>query len=362
LAETPGFDADESVVRLKDIAERAGVSVMTVSKVLRDAPDISVATKARVRALAQQMGYVPDSLAQGLRTRTTKLFGLVVSAMTDPIFARVVMAIEERAHELGYEVILGHTLNLPEREDAAIRRLISRRIDGLFISPVYRLGPEAPVYQELQRCGIPTIVLGHSAPFCSQFVNVQTDDLQAGYSAAQHLLELGHKRIAFFAGPQVSPWAQERLDGFRRALREANIELDDKLVFNAGSTIEEGEKAALQMLNEGTDATVLQAVNDLVAIGAANIFLNQGIKIPGELSVVGFGNVLISEYFRVPLTTIRQPKFRLGVAAMNSMLKLMHGERPESRRLSAEIVIRASTAAPSTARRVNKNPTETKIL
>jgi len=93
--------------------------------------------------------------------------------------------------------------------------------------------------------------------------------------------------------------------------------------------------------------------------------LNQGIKIPGELSVVGFGNVLISEYFRVPLTTIRQPKFRLGVAAMNSMLKLMHGERPESRRLSAEIVIRASTAAPSTARRVNKNPvekTETKTL
>ena len=346
------------MVRLKDIAARAGVSVMTVSKVLRDAPDISAATKARVRALAQQMGYVPDSLAQGLRTRTTKLFGLVISAMTNPIFARVVMAIEERAHELGYEVILSHTLNIPEREDAAVRRLISRRVDGLFISPVYRLGSEAPIYQELQRCGIPTIILGHSAPFCSQFVNVETDDLQASYAAAQHLLQLGHKRIAFFAGPQVSPWAQERFEGYRRALREADLEVDDKLVFNAGSTIEEGEKAALQLLNERTRATAVQAVNDLVAIGAASILLDQGIKIPEDLSIIGFGNVLMSQYFRVPLTTVRQPKFRLGVAAANSMLKLLRGERPESKRLPAEIVVRASTAAPSTARRAPKNPVE----
>jgi len=346
------------MVRLKDIAERAGVSVMTVSKVMRDAPDISAATKTRVRALAQQMGYVPDSQAQGLRTRTTKLFGLVISAMTNPIFARVVMAIEERAHELGYEVILSHTLNIPEREDTAIRRLISRRVDGLFVSPVYRLGPSANIYQELQRCGTPTVVLGHPAPFCSQFVSVETDDLQASSVATEHLISLGHKRIAFLAGPQVSPSAQERFEGYRRALREAEIEVDDKLIFNAGSTIEEGEKAALQMLNESPDVTAVQAVNDLVAIGAATIFLNQGIRIPEELSIVGFGNVLISEYFRVPLTTIRQPKYRMGVAAMNSMLKLLRGERPESQRLPAEIIVRASTVVPSADRRARPKPVE----
>ena len=346
------------MVRLKDIAERAGVSVMTVSKVLRDAPDISAATKARIRVLAQQMGYVPDSLAQGLRTRTTKLFGLIISAMTNPIFARVVMAIEERAHELGYEVVLSHTLNLPEREDIAIRRLISRRVDGLFVSPVYRLAPEAPIYQELQRCAIPTVILGHSAPFCSQFINVDTDDLQAAQTATRHLLELGHRRIAYFAGPQAAPWAQDRFEGYRRAVRDAGADVDDKLVFNAGATIEEGEKAALQMLNEGTHATAVFAVNDLVAIGAATLFLNQGIQIPDDLSIVGFGNVLIAEYFRVPLTTIRQPKFRLGVAAMNSMLKLMRGEHPESKRLPAEIIVRASTAAPSTSHRAHKHPVE----
>jgi DNA-binding LacI/PurR family transcriptional regulator len=346
------------MVRLKDIAEKAGVSVMTVSKVMRDAPDISAATKARVRALAQQMGYLPNSQAQGLRTRTTKLFGLIISAITNPIFARVVMAIEERAHELGYEIILSHTLNIPEREDAAIRRLISRRVDGLFVSPVYRLGPTAPIYQELHRCGIPTVVLGHQAPFCSQFVNIEADDIQASVVATQHLLELGHNRIAFLAGPSVSPWAQERFEGHRRALREANLEVDDSLVFTAGSTIEEGEKAALQMLNEAADASAVLAVNDLVAIGAATIFLNQGIRIPADLSIVGFGNVLMSEYFRVPLTTIRQPKYRMGVAAMNSMLRLLRGERPEPTRLTAEIVIRASTAAPSTSHLAPRNPVE----
>jgi len=331
---------------------------MTVSKVMRDAADISAATKERVRSLARQMGYVPDSSAQGLRTRSTKLFGLLVSSMTNPIFSRIVMAIEERAHELGFEVILSHTLNIPEREEIAIRRLIARRVSGLFVSPVYRLETEAPVYQELQRSGIPAIILGHVAPFCSPFANVETDDVQASYLAARHLLQLGHRRIAFFAGPQASPWAQERFDGYRRALRETDVAVDDKLVFAAGSTIEEGMKAALQMLNEAVDATAVQAVNDLVAIGAATVFFNQGIRIPEDLSLVGFGNILTSEHFRVPLTTVRQPKFRLGVAAMNSMLKLMRGERPEPKRLPAEIVVRASTAALPTNRRATPKPVE----
>ena len=131
------------MVRLKDIAQVVGVSVMTVSKALRDEPDVSAATKARIKALAQQMGYVPDSSAQGLRTKTTKLLGLVIPATTNPIYARMVFAIEERAHELGYDVLLAQTENKPEREDACLRRLLSRRVDGLFITPVYRFEAEA---------------------------------------------------------------------------------------------------------------------------------------------------------------------------------------------------------------------------
>jgi DNA-binding LacI/PurR family transcriptional regulator len=334
------------MVRLKDIAAQAGVSIMTVSKVMRDEPDISAATKARVRALAEQMGYTPDSVAQGLRNKTTKLFGLVISAVTNPVFARVVMAIEEQAHELGYDVILAQSLNHPEREHAVIRRLLSRRVDGLFITPTYRLDPKAAIYEELSKRGTPTVLLGHRAPFCEQFVNVETDDISASFTVAKHLIELGHKRIAFFAGPPAAPSSHERIEGYRRALREANIEPDDKLIFNAGGTIEEGEKAALQMLQESPGATAVQAANDLVAIGAATVFLGQGLRIPQDLSLAGFGNILVSEHFRVPLTTIRQPKLRLGTAAMDSMLKLLNGTRLATKRLGAEIVIRQSTAAP----------------
>ncbi|MDB6126092.1 MAG: Transcriptional regulator, LacI family [Pedosphaera sp.] len=320
---------------------------MTVSKVMRNAPDISAATKARVKTLALQMGYVPDSTAQSLRTRTSRFLGVVISSITNPSFARVLLAIEERAHELGFDIILAQTLNKEEREEACIQRLMARRVDGIFISPVYRLSPDAPIYQALQARKTPVVILGHAAPFCRQFASVESDDILGSYAITQHLLQLGHRNIAFFAGPHGAPWSQERFEGYRRALRESGLEVDDRLIFQAGNSIEDGAKAALQFMNEATSATAIQAVNDLVAIGCANTLLNQGIKIPQDLSVVGFGNILTSEYFRVPLTTIRQPKFRLGSAAMDSMMKLLQGERPEVKRLRAEIVVRSSTAAPA---------------
>jgi len=122
---------------------------------------------------------------------------------------------------VGYDLLFVHTLNNVEREEACIRRLLSRRVDGLFISPVYRIDPEAHIYQELQSCGTPTILLGPAAKFCSQFASMHVDDLVASYTATQHLLKLGHKQIAFLSGPQAAPWSQERFEGYRRALREA---------------------------------------------------------------------------------------------------------------------------------------------
>jgi DNA-binding LacI/PurR family transcriptional regulator len=331
------------MVRLKDIAELAGVSVMTVSKALRDEPDVSTTTKTRIKVLAQQMGYVPDSSAQGLRNRTTKLLGLIISSVTNPTFSRVVLAIEERASELGYDVVLGHTLNIPEREEACIMRMLSRRVDGLIISPVYRMATEARIYQVLAARRIPTVLLGHTVPFCSQFTNVASDDVQGSFAATEHLIKLGHKRIAFLAGPPATPWSKERFEGYRRALRQADMDVDDKLVFQAGRSVEDGAKAALQMINENCAVTAVQTANDLVAIGCAQFLLQQGLKIPRDISVVGFGNVLLSQYFAVPLTTVRQPKFRLGVGAMELMQQLLQSGRAESKRLSAELVIRASS-------------------
>jgi LacI family transcriptional regulator, galactose operon repressor len=334
------------MVRLKDIARQAGVAVMTVSKALRDAPDVSAATKSRIKALAAQMGYVPNSFAQSLRSQTSRLFGLVIPSITNPVFARIVFAIEDCARELGYDILLTHTQNLPEREELGIRRLLSRRVDGLFISPVYRYEAEARIYQELLARRTPVVLIGPPAPFCKTFVSIEIEELIASYNVTQHLLKLGHKRIAYFTGPAVAPWAHERFDGYRRALREANLDVDDKLVFQAGSTIEDGTKAALQMLNENCHATAVQAVTDLVAVGAAETLLAQGFKIPEDISMAGFGNVMVAEYFRVPLTTVRQPKFRLGIAAVDAMMNLLRGQAVQHQRLTAELIERKSTAAP----------------
>jgi DNA-binding LacI/PurR family transcriptional regulator len=334
------------MVRLKDIAQRIGVSVMTVSKALRDEPDVSVATKARIKALAAQMGYVPDSSAQGLRTKTTKFFGLIIPSVTNPIFARIIMAIEERAHELGYDILFAHSLNKPEREELCLRRFLARRVEGLFISPVYRFEADARIYQEILTSKIPTVLLGPPAAFCKSFVSVEIEEQLASYAATQHLISLGHKRIAYLTGPPVAPWSHERFEGYRRALREAGLDVDDKLVFQSGSTIEDGTNAALQILNEGCQATAVQAVSDLVAIGCANAMLSQGLKIPGDISIVGFGNILAAEYFQVPLTTIRQPKHRLGIAAVETMMALLRGEKVLPKRLPAELIQRKSSAPP----------------
>jgi DNA-binding LacI/PurR family transcriptional regulator len=334
------------MVRLKDIALRAGVSMMTVSKAMRDERDVSAATKARIRQLAESMGYVPDTAARGLRNNSTRLFGVLISSITNPIFTRIVAAIEHQAFERGYEIVLLNSGNDPAREEHCLRRLFSRRVDGLFLSPAYRMENEARIYQTLVTRGTPTILLGHPAPFCASFPFVTTDDLVSSYQATQHLLKLGHRKIAFLTGKPHAPWAAERFEGYRRALREAGIELDERLVYAAGSTMEDGVKAATQFINENCKATAIQAVNDMVAVGCGSTLLQQGVRIPEDVSLMGFGNVLVAEHFRVPLSTIRQAKYRLGVAASDMMLKFLKGERPESRRIPAELVVRQSTAAP----------------
>ena len=334
------------MVRLKDIAAQAGVSLMTVSKALRDRHDVSDAMKARIKTLALQLGYVPDSSARGLRTRTTRLFGVLVSALSSPIFSRVVLAIEERAHEMGYEVLVAQSLDVPDREEACLRRFLARRVDGLFVVPAYALARDGKIYQELLARKVPTVLLGHAAPFCNGFVNVEADDLLASYFATRHLMKLGHKKIAFLTGPPGTPWTTERFEGYRRALREDGLDVDDKLVFQAGRSIEDGSKATLQLINESSDATAIQTVNDMVAVGCVETLLKQGLRVPQDISVVGFGNILLSRHFRVPLTTCRQPKYRLGAAATEAMQQLLIGRRPESKRLPAELIVRESSGTP----------------
>lgn len=345
------------MVRLKEIAALANCSVMTVSKALRDKPDVSAATKARIKILADQLGYVPDSSAKMLRTGASKLFGVVIPSVTSPLFSRVVVAIEERAFALGYDTLIGCTLNDPGREEGVIRRLLARGVEGLFVVPVYRLETEARIYKELALRGVPTVLVGHTAQFCASFPNVACDDLQAGHMVASHLLQQGHRRIAFLCGSPGAPWSALRFEGYRSALRDQGLDTDDKLIFQAGRAIENGCEAAVQVLAECPNATAIQAVNDLVAIGCAETLMAKGYAIPGDLSITGFGNTLLSQHFRVPLTTSDQPKHRLGEAAMDSMVKLLSGTHPDPKRIPAELVVRASSGIPPASPALGRHKT-----
>lgn len=333
-------------VRLKDIAARAKVSIMTVSKVMRDEPDISNSTKTRVRDIARQMGYVPNSAAASLRNSRSGLVGVVLPSSAHQFWARVLAGIEENAHAQGYDLLVGHSNHQAEREEAVIQRFFARRVDGFLIAPVYRLAAYAPIFQFLTRQTIPAVILGQRALFCAEFPSVETEDIQAGFAATRHLIELGHRRIAFFTGPVVSPQSQERYEGYRRALREAGILVEDKLLYSAGVSVEDGESAALQFLHESCDATAVLAVNDFVAVGVMSTFEKQGVRVPGQISVVGFGNLFLGDKLPVPLTTIHQPKMSLGASAIEMLLKRIEGGNVVQKRLPCELIIRSSTAAP----------------
>lgn len=337
------------MVRLKDIAARAGVSMMTVSKVLRDAPDISAGTKSRVRRLAAEMGYVPDTLAQSLRTRTTKLLGLVVSSASNPMAARNIAVAQERAVELGYDLLLAQTSSDEAREETALRRMLARRVDGLIVAPVHRFARSAGVYAELKAARLPVVILGAHAGFTAGFANVEPDDRQGALQAVRHLIGLGHRAIGFLAGPPYAPWAQARLAGYQQALRESGVEVRDNLVFFAGQTIEDGQTAALQMLNEKARPTAIFAVNDFVAVGAARILLRQRVRIPGDVSLIGFGDGLLAENFAVPLTTVAQPQHRLASVAVDLLHEQIRGGVAVSQTLATELVTRESSGPPPSA-------------
>jgi len=185
------------MVRLKDIALRAGVSVMTVSKAVNDAKDIAPATKVRIRALAEQMGYVPNHLARSLRCRTTRLLGLIIPTLANPIYARMVMAIEQRCADTCFDLLVAQSLNLPEREEQLIRRMRARRVDGLFIAPAPRLPGPAPIFDEIHAVGLPTVILGQRPPHAGTLPAAEVEEITASQNLTKLMIGLGHRRIAY---------------------------------------------------------------------------------------------------------------------------------------------------------------------
>jgi DNA-binding LacI/PurR family transcriptional regulator len=331
---------------LKEIAGTLNLSVMAVSKALRDAPDISAGTKARVQAEARRRHYIPNRAAQNLRLRRSGLIGVVVPQMNHTYYSHLVWGAERQAEASDLQVLIGSSLDRAENEMREVQKLIARQVEALLLVPAVRWQHRLATLELVRASGVPTVLLDAYPAGAENFPNVSwvvCDDARGGQIATEHLLELGHKEILFLAGPNGSSSGAGRFSGYQRALAAAGVPYSDERVFLADKDVDSGRKAMSQALSEKAAFTAIVAYNDSVAIGAAEALLQQGFRVPEDVSIVGFGDGVLATYYRMPLTTVRVPQTEMGETAVRLALELQKGHAAEPRTLPVEIIVRAST-------------------
>ena len=331
---------------LKEMAATLNLSVMAVSKALRDAPDISVSTKARVQAEARRRNYIPNRAAQNLRLRRTGLIGIVVPQINHTYYSHLIWGVERQAEALNLQVLIASSLDRAENEMREVQKLIARQVEALLLVPAVRWQHRLATLEMIRASGIPTVLLDAYPAGAENFSNVSwvvCDDQRGGQLATEHLLELGHREILFLAGPNGSSSSAGRFSGYQRALAAADVPYSDARVYLADKDIDSGRKAMAQALSEKAPFTAIVAHNDSVAIGAADTLFQQGFSIPNDASIVGFGDGVLATNFRVPLTTVRVPQTEIGETAVRLALEIQKGDPVQPRQLPVEIIVRAST-------------------
>ena len=308
-------------ISIKDIARAAGVSHSTVSRALSDSPLVKAETRSRIQDLAREMGYSPDAWARSLVMRQTRAVGVVVTTIADPFIAEVVQGIESTAYQHGYTVILASSGSEPERELAAVEMLRSKRVDGVIVTSS-RVGA---LYQKhLERIGVPVVLLNNHSEQSGRYTfSVTVDNPHGGHLATQHLIDLGHRRIAYANGPAYISSSEGRLTGYHQALIEAGIPPELDLVVPGTGRTEAGEQALRTLVALAEPPTAVFCYNDVTAIGLLRAAREAGLSVPQDLSVVGFDDIPFASYSYPSLTTVAQPKFEMGKQAMQMALVLM---------------------------------------
>jgi DNA-binding LacI/PurR family transcriptional regulator len=328
-------------VTIKDIARVAGVSHTTVSRALKGNPAISSETTDRIQQLARQMGYVPSAVAQSLLSRRTHTVGVVVTSIADPFVVQVVEGIEQVAQDAGYSVFLSCCYNDPEREVAVVETFQRRRVDAIIVT-ASRVGS---LYSfQLDKIRVP-IVLINNQEEGEYLHSVAIDDMQGAQLAVEHLLALDHRQIGYI-GTNGRPKSNERrLVGYQIALERVGLPVNPALIIlQAGyGDLEQGQAGLDALMANG--ATAVFCYNDRTAIGLLMACRQRGVSVPKQLSVIGFDDIEPVLYTTPPLTTVHQPRLKLGQLAMSMVLKLLNGEKTQDQVLPCELVVRESTRA-----------------
>jgi LacI family transcriptional regulator len=328
---------------MNDVARVANVSIATVSHVINGTRFVSAERVERVHAAMRELGYTPDATARSLRVGRTDTIGLVVPDNSNPFFAALARWIEEAGFEAGYTTILANSNERPDREHRYVSTLVSKRVDGLILSP--SRGDHGTLRRLLENARIPVVVVDRDAALPNADV-VLYDNEGGSHEATRYLMELGHTRIACVAGPADASSANERVRGVRRAVAEAG--LPEQPVVEADFHFSGGREATARLLDSGVAFSAVFAANDLMAAGAIRELAARGITVPGDVSVMGFDDAPLAEMISPALTTMRQPLQDMAHTAVSMLLsRVTSGDGGAAVRkvLRTSLVIRESTAA-----------------
>lgn len=331
-------------ITIKDIARILGISASTVSRALKDHPDINVDTKKAVNELAGKLKYRPNAVALSLKNSRSNTIGVIIPEIVHYFFSSVISGIDDVASQNGFTVIICQSNESYDREVANARTLLSHRVDGILVS----ISKETNIFDhliELQEGGIPLVFFDRIAPEVNADL-VIIDDLEASYKATRHMIETGRKRIAHFAGPQSLLIGRERLQGYLNALTEAGLPIDNRLIIEADD-FEKARNAIMEMIDAGNIPDGIFAVNDLTAIGAMQTLQKKGYKIPDDISIVGFSDGRFSGITDPNLTSVDQHGYEMGTTAAEILFKRIQSNEsiyiPEVRILNADLIIRGSS-------------------
>jgi DNA-binding LacI/PurR family transcriptional regulator len=322
-------------VTIKDVARQAGVDVSTVSRALNDSYGVNKETRKRILAVAQRLNYRPNRVARGLVTGQTYTLGLIVSDIRNPFFAEVARGAQDAANRAGCDLILCNADLDPAAQLHYVRSLLSKRVDGILMNSVASFS--LPEKEELAGCGVPIVLLNRPRQI-KVFSTVHADNYQGGLLAGEYLKRLGHRQVAHLTGPRQHGNLTDRAQGFLKVCPEA-------LVLYGEHTFAGGCAMAKKLFSMKSEVTAVFAASDAIAFGVIRAAIEHGLSIPRDLSLLGFDDVELSGIIQPPLTTIHQPKYEMGEAAVEILVKsAYHSKQPvvENRVLGVHLVERQS--------------------
>jgi LacI family transcriptional regulator len=302
------------MITIKDIAKRAGVSYATVSRALNGRPDVSEATRQRVFELAREMGYQPNAIARSLVKQKSQIIAVIVPDVSNPFFADITMAVNEAADEAGYTTMICNTGWDPIKEQEKLRIMVEQRVEGIILKPTAFIKPGT-----LESFNLPLVLLWHAMDDNLSYIEV--DHEAGGRLAVRHLLEKGYKRIAYIGGSQTSPANQIRLMTYQKTLQEHGLKVEPDLISYGPFLQESGYERIAALMQSKEPPEAVFCGNDIIAMGALQYAREKKIKVPADLAIVGFDDITCASLPLVGLSTVSQPRDKLGREAFACLMR-----------------------------------------